>query len=188
MYELLTGTGRSAPTALRKLLHQIVYATPPPISYAARRHSRGTRESRHDGAAARSRRSASPSGARVRRRAHARASATRAAQGRPSIDQQEQFDLLRRLRFFHDFSHGEIWEVLRASDWAAITAGDEIVREGELDDRFYIIVTGDVSVRARPRQIGVLLERRLLRRDELRARRAPHGDDHARDGRSRSCG
>jgi len=33
------------------------------------------------------------------------------------IDQQEQFSLLRKLKFFHEFSHGEIWEVLRASSW-----------------------------------------------------------------------
>ena len=34
--------------------------------------------------------------------------------------------------------------------------GTEIIREGELDDRFYIIVTGSVSVQSGRRQIGVL--------------------------------
>ena len=33
------------------------------------------------------------------------------------IDQQEQFAVLRKLKFFHEFSHAEIWEVLRASQW-----------------------------------------------------------------------
>ncbi len=33
------------------------------------------------------------------------------------IDRQEQFGVLRRLKFFHEFSHAEIWEVLRASNW-----------------------------------------------------------------------
>ena len=33
------------------------------------------------------------------------------------MDQQEQFALLRRLKFFHDFSHAEIHEVMRASHW-----------------------------------------------------------------------
>ena len=72
------------------------------------------------------------------------------------LDQQEQFDVLRKLRFFHDFSHAEIWEVLRASEWCTYQADDEIIREGELDDRFYIIVTGSVSVQSGRRQIGVL--------------------------------
>jgi hypothetical protein len=52
-----------------------------------------------------------------------------------SLDNQEHFDLLRTLTFFHEFSHAEIWEVLRASDWHEYRAGEDIVREGEIDDR-----------------------------------------------------
>ena len=63
---------------------------------------------------------------------------------------------MRKLRFFHDFSHAEIWEVLRASEWCTYQAEDEIIREGELDDRFYIIVNGSVSVESGRRQTGVL--------------------------------
>jgi CRP-like cAMP-binding protein len=72
------------------------------------------------------------------------------------IDKQEQFDQLRKLRFFHDFSHSEIWEVLRASEWSSYQTDDEIIREGELDDRFYIIVNGSVSVQSGRRQVGEL--------------------------------
>ena len=72
------------------------------------------------------------------------------------IDQQEQFDQLRKLRFFHDFSHSEIWEVLRASEWCSYAKDDEIIREGEMDDRFYIIVNGTVSVQSSRRHIGEL--------------------------------
>jgi eukaryotic-like serine/threonine-protein kinase len=46
--------------------------------------------------------------------------------------------------------------VLRASEWCTYQADDEIIREGELDDRFYIIVSGSVSVQSGRRQIGVL--------------------------------
>ncbi len=70
------------------------------------------------------------------------------------IDNQEHFDLLRRLRFFHDFSQSEIWELLRASEWGEYVAGQAIAREGELDDRFYIIVTGRVLVEASERVVG----------------------------------
>ena len=96
------------------------------------------------------------------------------------IDQQEQFDVLRRLRFFHEFSHAEIWEVLRASTMTDYPAGEEIVKEGEMDDRFYILVNGK-CLRGAPRQdAGLHRLRRLLRRDQLRARRAPYRDDQVR--------
>jgi CRP-like cAMP-binding protein len=63
---------------------------------------------------------------------------------------------LRTLTFFHEFSHAEIWEVLRASDWHEYKDDDDIVREGEIDDRFYIIVTGSVIVQANGNNIGTL--------------------------------
>jgi serine/threonine protein kinase len=72
------------------------------------------------------------------------------------IDQQEQFSLLRKLKFFHEFSHGEIWEVLRASSWQDYAANEEIVKEGEMDDRFYIIVQGSVAVQRHGRALGYL--------------------------------
>jgi CRP-like cAMP-binding protein len=72
------------------------------------------------------------------------------------IAEQEQFSLLRRLKFFHDFSHAEIMEVLRASSWQDYSDGEEIVKEGEMDDRFYIIVSGVVGVERHSRQLGRL--------------------------------
>jgi CRP-like cAMP-binding protein len=72
------------------------------------------------------------------------------------IDRHEQFAMLRRLKFFHEFSHAEIWEVLRASQWQDYVAGEEIVKEGEIDDRFYVIVDGGVAVERLGREIGRL--------------------------------
>jgi CRP-like cAMP-binding protein len=73
-----------------------------------------------------------------------------------SLDNQEHFDLLRTLAFFHDFSHAEIWEVLRSSDWHEYQDAEDIVREGEVDDRFYIIVAGTVRVQANGIVVGKL--------------------------------
>jgi len=73
-------------------------------------------------------------------------------------DNQEHFDQLRKLSFFHDFSGPEIWEVLRASEWREYIAGDEIVREGEMDDRFYVLVSGRVGVEMGSAQVGTLSE------------------------------
>ena len=64
--------------------------------------------------------------------------------------------MLRRLKFFHEFSHAEIWEVLRASNWQNYAAGEEIVKEGEMDDRFYIIVSGNCAVERCGRAVGSL--------------------------------
>ena len=63
---------------------------------------------------------------------------------------------MRTLTFFHEFSHAEIWEVLRASDWHEYRDDEDIVREGEIDDRFYIIVSGKVTVEANGAKVGAL--------------------------------
>jgi len=72
------------------------------------------------------------------------------------IDRQEQFGVLRRLKFFHEFSHAEIWEVLRASSWQDYAPAEEIVKEGEMDDRFYIIVSGHCAVERHGTRLGML--------------------------------
>ncbi len=155
MYELLTGFRPFRANNLSKLLHQIVYATAAPIHTLRddiheeleqisaialqkdpdKRHANGLELA----------------GELTRVYQQLRNQYER-------IDKQEQFDLLRKLRFFHDFSHSEIWEILRASDWRTYEAGEEIVREGEMDDRFYILVAGSVSVETRGKPIGQLTE------------------------------
>jgi serine/threonine protein kinase len=153
MYELLTGYRPFRANSLSKLLHQIVYATPPPI-HTLREGIPEELENVVTTALLKEpdKRFASAiefAGALTKLHQKLRSQYDR-------IDRQEQFDLLRKLRFFHDFSHAEIWEVLRASEWCIYQADDEIIREGELDDRFYIIVNGSVSVESGRRQTGVL--------------------------------
>jgi eukaryotic-like serine/threonine-protein kinase len=60
------------------------------------------------------------------------------------IDDEERFAMLRKLRFFHDFSHAEIREVMRAGVWMECGPGEAILRPGDIDDRFYIVVSGTV--------------------------------------------
>jgi CRP-like cAMP-binding protein len=45
---------------------------------------------------------------------------------------------------------------MRASDWRSYDSREEIFREGELDDRFYIIVSGGVTVESGRREVGNL--------------------------------
>ncbi len=153
MYELLTGYRPFRADNLSKLLHQIVYATPPPI-HTYRTDLPEELENVVTQAMVKE------PGKRLQSGAAMAAELTRVykdlRQKYNRLDNQEHFDVLRSLTFFHDFSHAEIWEVLRASVWHEYRDGDDIVREGEIDDRFYIIVTGGVTVQTTGRNIGSL--------------------------------
>ena len=153
MYELLTGFRPFRADNLSKLLHQIVYATPPPI------HTyRDDLPEELENVVATT--MLKEPGKRVSSGAAMAAELTRVykdlRQKYDSFDNQEHFDVLRSLTFFHEFSHAEIWEVLRASDWHDYKGGEDIVKEGEIDDRFYIIVTGKVVVQANGSSLGAL--------------------------------
>jgi CRP-like cAMP-binding protein len=78
------------------------------------------------------------------------------AQPAEKLTRDQKFAVLRNLRFFNDLADSEVWEVLRASIWAQHAAGDRIVAEGNVDDTFYIIVHGSVSVRKGDREISTL--------------------------------
>ena len=62
------------------------------------------------------------------------------------ISSQEKFNSVKQLEFFQGFPDTEIWEIMRASTWQDYQDSEDIIVEGELDDCFYIIVTGTVGV------------------------------------------
>ncbi len=177
MYELLTGVRPFRAGNLAKLLHQIVYATPAPIHTL---RSDVSEEIENVVGVAMQKDPAR----RYRSGLDLAAELTRVhqklRQQYSRMDQQEQFSLLRRLKFFHDFSHAEIHEVMRASHWQDYASGEEIVKEGEMDDRFYILVSDTApwsdTVRRWHAAGG-----RMLRRGQLRTRRQAHGH-HSRGG------
>lgn len=153
MYELLTGRRPFKAPNLARLLHQIVFATPVPI-HSLRgdipeeleeivwRAMHKRPEDRHASAL------------------EMAAALTRAHQtlrkGREAIDEKERLTILRGLRFFHDFSHHEIRDLMKAAEWREYLPEQEIVRQGEMDDRFYVIVAGDVDVESDGERIGSL--------------------------------
>ena len=153
LYELLTGFRPFRADNLSKLMHQIVYATPPPIHTY---RDDLPEELEHVVAMTMQKKP----GKRCTSGNTMAANLTRVYQdlraNYDSLDNQEHFDLLRTLTFFHDFSHSEIWEVLRASDWHEYKDGEDIIREGEMDDRFYIIVSGKCDVEANGKKLGML--------------------------------
>jgi serine/threonine protein kinase len=72
------------------------------------------------------------------------------------ISVQERFNQVKQLDFFTGFPHAEVWEIVNASSWQDYGSGDEIIVEGELDDCFYIIVSGSVTVRKRGKKLRTL--------------------------------
>jgi serine/threonine protein kinase len=153
MYELLSGSRPFRAGNLQKLLHQIVYATPPPL-HTLRKDIPEELESIVALALQKDPAKRCKSGldfAAELTRVH-----QKLREHNSRIDRQEQFGVLRRLKFFHEFSHAEIWEVLRASSWQDYAAAEEIVKEGEMDDRFYIIVSGHCIVERHGTRLGTL--------------------------------
>jgi serine/threonine protein kinase len=153
MYELLTGSRPFRAGNLAKLLHQIVYATPPPI-HTLRADVPEELEVVVATAMQKDPERRQKSGLELAgelTRVH-----QQLRQKNSRMNQQEQFSLLRRLKFFHEFSHAEIMEVMRASHWQDYSSGEEIVKEGEMDDRFYIIVSGNCAVERNGSSVGLL--------------------------------
>ncbi len=143
MYELLTGHRPFRAGTLAKLLHQIVYATPAPMLSLRADLPAGLEEvvatAMHKDPEQRFASGSEFAAALARVHAQLRSNVERGAQ-------QEHFNILRRLSFFHDFSAAEIWEVLKAATWTQHEKDEEIVKEGGIDDRFYVLVSGQCNV------------------------------------------
>ncbi|MDQ2640509.1 MAG: serine/threonine-protein kinase [Pseudomonadota bacterium] len=153
MYELLTGSRPFRAGNLAKLMHQIIYATPPPI-HTLRREVPEDLEEVVATALQKDPDKRYKSGqdlAAALTRVHQKLR-TRPLQ----IEQGEQLGLLRKLKFFHEFSPAEIAEVLKASSWQNCSPEEEIVREGDMEDRFYIVVAGNCAVERHGRVVGQL--------------------------------
>jgi eukaryotic-like serine/threonine-protein kinase len=72
------------------------------------------------------------------------------------VSLKDKFERVQRLEFFRGFPDNEIWEIIRASVWLDVDVDEVVVAEGEVDDSFYIIISGDVTVRKQGRHVGHL--------------------------------
>ena len=143
MYEMLCGQRPFRAGALGKLLRQVVQSMPEPL-----REVRPEIPEELEAVVARALQKDRAS--RHRNGAEFAAELTRVHQklrlAQSEIDDEERFAVLRRLRFFHDFSHAEIREVMRAGCWMDCEPGAPVLRPGDIDDRFYVVVSGQVRV------------------------------------------
>ncbi|MGD9602726.1 MAG: protein kinase [Gammaproteobacteria bacterium] len=72
------------------------------------------------------------------------------------IPAREKFERVKPLDFFRGFPDSEIWEIVRASVWQDAVPGEAIIREGDIDDAFFVIVDGTVEVDKQGQSLGRL--------------------------------
>jgi len=72
------------------------------------------------------------------------------------INFKNKFNDLKKIFFFRDFASSEIAEILKAASWINYEDTSIIIREGEIEECFYIIVAGVVKVIKHGKSIAVL--------------------------------
>ncbi|MGE0483335.1 MAG: protein kinase [Gammaproteobacteria bacterium] len=72
------------------------------------------------------------------------------------ISIKDKFERVKELEFFRGFPDSEIWEIIRASVWVDVDVGDRVVAEGDVEDSFFIIISGDVIVSKKGQFVGKL--------------------------------
>jgi serine/threonine protein kinase len=72
------------------------------------------------------------------------------------VSASDKFNLVKELDFFRGFPDTDIWEILRASVWQEAMPGDDVIVEGDIDDCFFILVRGKVTVSKGGQEIGTL--------------------------------
>ncbi|HKT31822.1 MAG TPA: serine/threonine-protein kinase [Gammaproteobacteria bacterium] len=155
MYELLTGKRPYYGNNLARLVHQIIYATPPPV-HTLRADVPPVLEDIVDRSLDKDVTRRYQTGLELA------TDLTRAVRTLDKLSEelaeQERFNILRRLAFFEDFSYPEVYEVLQASRWQSYGPGESVVTEGELDDCFLVMVLGSADVRRGGQVVGRLSE------------------------------
>jgi eukaryotic-like serine/threonine-protein kinase len=75
---------------------------------------------------------------------------------RDTFGDADKFAALRAMRFFRRFADPELWEVVRIGQWQRLSAGTEIVREGESGDFFCMLVEGEARVTKNRKLLTIL--------------------------------
>jgi serine/threonine protein kinase len=72
------------------------------------------------------------------------------------IEDVEKLEMLSQLAFFKNFEKHVINAIMHVATWITFDVGDTIINEGDIDDTFYIMVTGTAEVTKSRRTIGWL--------------------------------
>ncbi len=73
-----------------------------------------------------------------------------------------RFSILRKMAFFTEFDDVEVWEVLRFSSWRQFQENATLMREGDTDNRFGLIISGHVQVSVGGRLLADLTQGEVI--------------------------
>ena len=65
-----------------------------------------------------------------------------------------RFGVLRKLPFFTEFDDVELWEALRISSWRKVEANTSVIREGDQDQRFGLVIEGRIELSNAQKKVG----------------------------------
>ena len=71
-------------------------------------------------------------------------------------DLRDRFDSLSQLGFFKGFNDAEIWSLVRASNWDKYSPSKVVIKEGDSDNSFFIILAGQVKIEKNGQPIETL--------------------------------
>ncbi len=71
---------------------------------------------------------------------------------------REKFSSIKQLGFFKGFGEQDIWELARSCNWHNYPVGSTIIREGEADHSFYIVLAGLVGIEKNEHEVDQLQE------------------------------
>ena len=73
-------------------------------------------------------------------------------------DLRDKFGRIKNLGFFKGFTDADIWELIRACTWQNYPVGTYIIKEGESDHSFYIVLSGVVGIEKNGHDVDNLQE------------------------------
>jgi len=69
---------------------------------------------------------------------------------------RELLNYIQGLTFFNNFTENQIDEIISASNVVKFEKGETIIEEGDIDDSFYILISGQVTVQKGGREVATL--------------------------------
>jgi len=72
------------------------------------------------------------------------------------INLKEKLNALKKVKFFKKFTSSELAEVIKTVQWLRYEPSEIIITEGDIDDCFYIVISGEVKVTKHGKQLAVL--------------------------------
>ena len=69
---------------------------------------------------------------------------------------EDVIDYTHNIRFFSNFTKGQVKAILDAANVIKVPKETAVVKEGEIDDSFFIILSGQASVRKNDKQIALI--------------------------------